>query len=137
VQTMAHPQLQPPRILRLAVVLLLFLLVQSAFALPFLQTRANANPRMFYRSVSSLVGVVVSGSRHIVGSFETLYEIRQMAIATSQTAGSLGAVSVNCPSGSSTPVVLCDYRGTPAQSGTAYRCRASGRSANRSSPHHC
>jgi hypothetical protein len=130
VQTMAHRQLRLPRILRLAA---LFLLVQSAFALPFSQTRANLNPRTFYRGAGSLVGVVVTGSRHIVVSFETLYEIRQLANATRETAGSSGAASVNCPSGSSMPVVLCDYHARPSQSGPAYRCPSAGHTGNRSS----
>jgi hypothetical protein len=137
VQTMAHRQLQPSRLLRLAVVLLLFLLVQSAFAIPFLQARANLNPRMFYRNAGSLVSVVVSGSRQIVGSFETLYELRQFVIATSQTAASSSAASANSASGSSTPAVLCDYRPTPARSGTPYHCPTSGRSSNRFTPAHC
>ena len=137
VQTMAHRQLQPPRLLRLAVVLLLFLLVQSAFAITFLQARANLNPRTFYRSVGSLVGVVASGTRHIVGSFQTLYEIRQLAIATSQTAASSSAASANSASGSSTPAVLCNYQPTPARSATPYRCPTSGRSSNRFTPAHC
>ena len=135
-QVMAHRQLQPPRILRLAVVLLLFLLVQSAFALPFLQTRANLNPRMFYRSVGSLAGVVVTGSRHIVGSFETLYKLHELAIATSQTQGSSGTASVNSPSSPSGQVMICEYRATPSQSGTADGCPTSSRSGSRSSSNH-
>jgi hypothetical protein len=137
VQVVAHRQLQPPRILRLAAVLLLFLLVQSAFALPFLQTSANPTARTFYRSVGSLVGVVASGTRHVVGSFQTLYEIRQLAIATSQTAASSSAASANSASGSSTPAVLCNYQPTPARSATPYRCPTSGRSSNRFTPAHC
>jgi hypothetical protein len=137
VQTMAPRQLQPSRLLRLAVVLLLFLLLQSAFAIPFLQARANLNPRTFYRNAGSLVSVVVSGSRQIVGSFETLYELRQFVIATSQTAASSSAASANSASGSSTPAVLCNYQPTPARSGTPYHCPTSGRSNNRFTPTHC
>jgi hypothetical protein len=129
VEAMTHRQLQTRRILGLAVVLLLFLLVQSAFALPLLQIRANLSPRMFYRNFGSLVGVVVTGSHHIVGSLETLYQLRQLAVATSQTEGSSGSISLN--SRSSAQVVVCDYRAMPAQSGTAYRCPASGRGGNR------
>jgi hypothetical protein len=134
-QVLAHRQLQPPRILRLAVVLLLFLVVQSAFALPFLQTRANLNPRIFYRSVGSLAGVVISGSRHIVGSFETLYQLHQLAIATPQTEGSFGAAA-NSASGSSRQVMICEYHAMPSQGGTAYGCPTSSRSAGRSSSNH-
>jgi len=129
VEAMTHRRLQPRRILGLAVVLLLFLLVQSAFALPFLQTRANLSPRMFYRNFGSLVGVVITGSRQIVGSLETLYELRQLAVASSQTEGSSGSISLN--SRSSAQVVVCEYRAMPAQSGTAYRCPAPGRGGNR------
>ncbi len=134
---MAHRQLQPRRILVLAVVLLIFLLVQTAFALPFLQTRANLSPRTFYRNFGSLVSVVVTGSRHIVGSLETLNELHQLAIATSQTEGSSASISLNSQSRLSAPVGICDYRPTPVQSGTAYHCPASGRGSNRSSsiPH--
>jgi hypothetical protein len=134
---MAHRQLQPRRILGLAVVLLIFLLVQTAFGRPFLPTRANLSPRMFYSNFGSLLGMVVTGSRHIVGSLETLNELHQLAIATSQTEGSSASISLNSQSRSSAPVVICDYRPTPGQSGTAYRCPASGRGGNRSSsiPH--
>jgi hypothetical protein len=135
---MTHRQLQPRCILGLAVVLLIFLLVQSAFALPFLQTRANLSPRMFYRNFGSLVGLVVTGSHHIVGSLETLYELRQLAVATSRTEGSSGSISLNSQSRSSAQVVVCDYRPRPAQSGTAYRCPGSSRGGNRySSIPHC
>jgi hypothetical protein len=131
VEAKTHRQLQPQRALGLALVLLLFLLVQSAFALPFLPTRANLSPRMFYRNFGSLIGVVVTGSHHIVGSLETLYELRQLAVATSQTEGSSGSISLN--SRSSAQVVVCDYRAIPVQNGTAYRCPASGRGGNRTS----
>jgi hypothetical protein len=131
VEAMTRRQLQPRRILGLAVVLLLFLLVQSAFALPFLQTRANLSPRMFYRNFGSLVGAVVTGSHHLVGSLETLYELRELAVATSQAEGSSGSISLNSRSRSSAQSVVCDYRPMPAQSGTAYRCPASGRDGNR------
>jgi hypothetical protein len=135
---MTHRQLQPRCILGLAVVLLIFLLVQSAFALPFLQTRANLSPRMFYRNFGSLVGLVVTGSHYIVGSLETLYELRQLAVATSPTEGSSGSISLNSQSRSSAQVVVCDYWPRPAQSGTAYRCPGSGRGGNRySSIPHC
>jgi hypothetical protein len=135
---MTHRQLQPRRILRLAVVLLIFLLVQSAFALPFLQTRANLSPRIFYRNFGSLVGVVVTGSHHIVGSLETLYELRQLAVAASLTEGSPDSISLSSQSRSSAQVVVCDYQPRPAQSGTAYRCLGSGRGGSRySSIPHC
>jgi hypothetical protein len=136
-QGMAYRQLQP-RHTGVAVALLLLLLVQSAFGFPFRQTRANLSPRMFYHNFGSLVGVVLTGSHHIVGSLETLYELRQLAMATSQTEGSSGSISLNSQSRSSAQVVVCDYRPMPAQSGTAYRCPASGRGGNRfSSIPHC
>jgi hypothetical protein len=130
-QAMAHRHLQPRHTVGVAVALLLLLLVQSAFGFPFRQTRANLSPRMFYRNFGSLVGVVLTESRHIVGSFETLYELRQLAVATSQTEESSGSISLNSQSHSPAQVVVCDYRAAPAQSGIGYRCPASGRGGNR------
>jgi hypothetical protein len=94
-------QRQPRRIRGLAPALLLLLLMQSAFGFPSRQTRANLSPRLLYHNLGSLVGVALTGSRHIVGGLETLYELRQLAMGASQTDRSSGPVSQNSSSSSS------------------------------------
>jgi hypothetical protein len=118
---MSYRRWQPRRILGLAAALLLLLLVQSAFGLPSRPTRANLSPRMLYHNLGSLVGVVLTGSRHIVGGLETLYELHQLAMGASQTERSSGPVSLNSSAASSAQEAVCDYRAMPAPSGTAYR----------------
>src|ERR1700745_1216156 len=61
---MAHWQRQSRSILGLAALLSL-LLVQTAFSLPFRQTRINLSPRMLYHNFGSIFGAVLTGSRHI------------------------------------------------------------------------
>jgi hypothetical protein len=129
---MSYRQRQPRRIPGLAAALLLLLLVQSTFGFPSRQTRANLSPRMLYHNLGSLVGVVLTGSRHIVGGLETLYELHQLAMGTSQTE------TLNSSSPSSAQEAVCDYPAMPAPSGTAYRCLPSGRGGTRfSSVHRC
>jgi hypothetical protein len=135
---MSYRQRQPRRVLGLAAALLLLLLVQSAFGFPSRQTRANMSPRMLYHNLGSLVGVVLTGSRHIVGDLEALYELHQLAMGASQTEGSPGPVSLNSSAPSSAQEAVCDYRAMPAASGTAYRCLRSGRGGTRfSAIHRC
>jgi hypothetical protein len=119
---------QPQRILGLAAALLLLLLVQSAFGFPSRETRANLSPRMLYHNLGSLVGVVLTGSRHVVGGLETLYELGQLTMGASQTE------TLNSSSPSSAQEAVCDYRAMPAPSGTAHRCLRGG---TRFSSIHC
>jgi len=107
---MAHWQRQPQRILRLAATLLSLLLVQSAFGFPFRQARADLSPRMLYHNLGSLVGVVVTGTRHIADDLETLYELRQLAIGASQAERSSVPISFSSPRRSAQKAV-CAYRG--------------------------
>lgn len=135
---MSYRQRQPRGKLGLAAALLLLLLVQSAFGFPSRQTRANLSPRMLYHNLGSLAGVVLTGSRHIVGDLETLYELHQLAMGASQTERSSGPISLNSSSSSSAQAAVCDYRVMPAPSGTAFRCLRSGRGGTRfSSIHPC
>jgi hypothetical protein len=134
---MAHTQRQQ-RMLGFALVLILPLLVQSDYGFPARQMCANRSPRVLSHNLGLLAGVVLTGSHHIVGGLETLYELRQLAIGASQTEGSSGRVSENSSSTSSAEETVCFYRATPGPSGTAYRCLAPGRSGNTVAPiHHC
>lgn len=126
---------QPRRILGLAAAVLLLLLVQSAFGFPSRATRANLSPRMLYHNLGSLGGVVLTGSRHIVGGLETLYELGQLTMAASQTESSSGPVSLNSSCPSSAQEAVCHNRSMPPRSGTAYRCLRGG--ARFSSIHRC
>jgi hypothetical protein len=106
---MEHWQRQPRGILGLAAGLLSLLLVQSAFGFPF-RERANLSPRMLYHNLGLLAGVALTGSRHIVGDLETLYELRQLATGASQPERS----SVPVPPSSPPPPAqkaVCAYRG--------------------------
>lgn len=135
---MAHWQRQPRPISGLATALLSFLLVQSAFGLPFGQTRANLSPRMLYHSLGSLVGVVLTDSRHIVDDFELLYELHQLSMRASQAERSSVPVSLSSPPPSSAQVAVCDYPAIPAPNGAGYRCLPSGRGGRLfSSVHTC
>ena len=135
---MSYWQRQPGRIRGLAGALLLLLLVQSAFGFPSRQTRADLSPRMLYHNLGSLVGAALTGSRHIVGGLETLYELHQLAMGASQTERSSGPVFLNSSSPSSAQEAVCDYRAMPAPNGTPYRCLPSGRGGTHfSSIHRC
>ena len=108
---MARWQRQPRRILGLAAGLLSVLLVQTAFGVPFRQTRANLTPRMLYHNLGSLVGVVLTGSRHLVDDLELLYQLHQLAMGPSQAERSSVPISLSAPPPSSAQRVFCDYRG--------------------------
>jgi hypothetical protein len=94
---MAHWQPQPRHILGLAAASLSLLLVQNAFGFPFRQTSANLRPRMLYHHLDSLVGVVLTGSSHLVDDLETLHELRQLALGASQAERSSVPVSLSSP----------------------------------------
>lgn len=111
---MAHWQ----RILGLAAALLSLLLVQSAFGFPFHQTRANMSPRMLYHNLGSFVGVVLTGTRHIVDDLELLYELRQLTMGAAQAEGSSAPVSLSSPPPSAQKAV-CAYRG---RTSSVHRC---------------
>ena len=72
-----------PRYIGLAALLLALLLVQSAFSFSF-RRRANLSPRMLYHNLGSFVSLVLTGSRHIAGDLELLYQLRQLAAGASQ-----------------------------------------------------
>jgi hypothetical protein len=108
---MADWQRQPRSILGLAALLSL-LLVQTAFSLPFRQTRTNLSPRMLYHNLGSIVDTVLTGTRHIADDFVLLYELHQLATAPPQ-------LEKSAPSRSSAPYsptqkMLCEHRVTPA-----------------------
>ena len=124
---MAHWRRQPRMILGLAAASLSVLLVQNAFGSPFRQTSVNLSPRMLYHHLDSLVGVVLTGSSHLVDDLETLYELRQLALGASQAEKSSVPVSLNSPRASSGQSVVCNDRAVPLPSGTEYRCPLSGR----------
>jgi hypothetical protein len=109
---MADWQRQSRPILGLAALLSL-LLVQTAFSLPFRQTRTNLNPRMLYHNLGSIVRAVLTGSRHIAGDLELLYELRQLATGPPQSERSVTVSRSSTPS-SPTQKTLCEHRVTPA-----------------------
>ena len=109
---MAHWQRQSRPILGLAALLSL-LLVQTAFGLPFRQTRINLSPRVIYHSFGSIVGAVLTGSRHIAADFELLYVLRQLATGPPQLEKSVPVSRSSTPS-SPTQKTLCEHRVTPA-----------------------
>jgi hypothetical protein len=104
--------------------LLSLLLVQNAFGIPFRQANSNLSPRTLYHNLDSLAGAVFTGTSHIVGNLQTLYELRQLALTNSQPQRS-GAVFSVSPSSS----VVCLFRAVPAPSGTNYRCPLSRRTS--------
>jgi len=107
---MAHWQRQPRRILGLTAASLSLLLVQSALGFPSRQTRANLSPRVLYHNLAPLVGMIMTGSRHIVDDLELLYELRQLAMGASQPERSSVPVSPSAPPPSAQKAV-CAYRG--------------------------
>ena len=109
---MADWQRQSRPVLGLAALLSL-LLAQTAFSLPFRQTRINLSPRMLYRNLSSIVGAVLTGTRHIAGDLELLYELRQLATEPPQSEKSVPVSPSSAPS-SPTQKILCEHRVTPA-----------------------
>ncbi len=119
---MAHWRRQPVRMLDLAAGLFSLLLVQNASGFPFHTTSANLSPRMVYHNLGSLVGVVLTESRHIVKDLETLYELRQLALGTSPAEGSSVPISLSSSSPSSVQEAVCNYRAIPGPSGAKYRC---------------
>ena len=92
--------------------LLSLLLVQTAFSVRFSQTRISLSPRVIYHSFGSIVGAVLTGSHHIAGDLELLYEIRQLATQPPQSENSIPASPSSAPS-SSTKEMLCEYRAIP------------------------
>jgi hypothetical protein len=108
---MADWQRQPRSILGLAALLSL-LLVQTAFSLPFRQTRTNLGPHMLYHNLGSIVGTVLTGTRHIADDLVLLYELHQLASGPPQSE----RVSVSRSSAPSSPVqkTLCEHRAIPA-----------------------
>ena len=106
---MAHCQRQPLGVLGLAAGLLSFLLVQSAFGFPLCK-HANLSPRMLDHNLGSLVVVALSGTRHFVDNFETLYELHQLAMGASQPEKPSVPVSLSSPPPSAQKAV-CAYRG--------------------------
>lgn len=113
---MAHSR-RKPRYIGLAAPLLALLLVQSAFGFPFRQ-RANLSPRMLYHNLGSFVGVVLTGTRHIVDDLELLYELRQLTMGAAQAEGSSAPVSLSSPPPSAQKAV-CAYRG---RTSSVHRC---------------
>ena len=109
---MAHCQRQSRPILGLAALLSLFL-VQATFGLPFRQTRINLSPRMLYHNVGSIVDTVLTGSRHIAGDLELLYELRQLATGPPQSE-KLVPASRSSPPSSPAQKTLCEHRFIPA-----------------------
>jgi hypothetical protein len=103
---MAHWQRQSRSILGLAALLSL-LLVQIAFGLPFRQTRS------LYNNFGSTVGAVLTGSRHIAGDLELLYDLHQLATGPPQSEKSV-LVSRRSAPPSSTQETLCEHRAIPA-----------------------
>jgi hypothetical protein len=123
---MAYWRQQPRRMLGLAAASLSLLLVQNAFGFPFRQTSAHLRPRMLYHHLDSLVGVVLTGSSHLVDDLKTLYELRQLALGASPAEKSSVPVSRSSPPASSAQSVVCN-RAVTVPSGTEYRCPLSGR----------
>jgi hypothetical protein len=117
-----HWRRQPGRMLGLTAALFSLLLVQNASGFPFRSTSANLSPRTLYHNVDSLVGVVLTGSRHIVNGLETLYELRQLALGTLPSERSSVPVSLNSPPRLSADEAVCNYRPTPRPNGTEHRC---------------
>jgi hypothetical protein len=108
---MADWQRQSRSILGLAALFSL-LLVQTAFSLPFRQTRINLSPRMLYHNFGSIFGALLTGSRHIVGDLELLYELRQLATGPPQSERSVPVSRSSTPP-SSTQGTLCEHRAIP------------------------
>lgn len=117
-----HWRRQPGRMLGLTAALFSILLVQNASGFPFRPTSANLSPRMLYHNLDSLVGVVLTGSGHIVKGLETLYELRQLALGALPSERSSVPVSLNSAPLSSAHEAVCSYRQTPRPSGTEHRC---------------
>jgi len=111
-KAMADWQRRPRSILGLAALLSL-LLVQTAFSLPVHQTRINLSPRMLYHNLGSIVGAVLTGSRHIADDLELLNELRQLATRPPQSEKSVPVYRSSAPS-SSTQEMLCEHRPIPA-----------------------
>ena len=109
---MAHWQRQSRSILGLAALLSL-LLVQTASGLPFRQTRINLSPRMLYHNFGSIFGAVLTGSRHIAGDLELLYELRQLATGPPQSEKSFPVSRSSAPT-PPTQQTLCEHRAIPA-----------------------
>jgi len=109
---MADGQRRPRSILGLAALLSL-LLVQTAFSLPVRQTRIYLSPRMLYQNLGSIVGAVLTGSRHIADDLELLNELRQLATRPPQSEKSVPVSRSSAPS-SSTQETLCEHRPIPA-----------------------
>jgi hypothetical protein len=109
---MADWQRQSRSILGLAALLSL-LLVQTAFSLPFRQTRINLSPRMLYHNLGSIVGAVLTGTRHIADDLELLYALRQLATGPPQSEKSVPVYRSSAPS-SPAQKTLCEHRVIPA-----------------------
>src|SRR6202035_4424388 len=81
---MSHWPRQLRRALVFSAALFFLLLVQNAFGVPFRQANANLSPRTLYHNLDSLASALFTRSSHIVGSLQTLYELRQLALRNSQ-----------------------------------------------------
>lgn len=93
--------------------LLSLLLVQTAFSVPFSQTRISLSPRMLYHNLGSIIGTVLTGTRHIADDFVLLYELHQLATGPPQLEKSVPVSRSSAPS-SPTQKTLCEHRVTPA-----------------------
>jgi hypothetical protein len=111
-KAMAHWRRQSRSILGLAALLSL-LLVQTASGLPFRQTRINLSPRMLYHNFGSIFGAVLTGSRHIAGDLELLYELRQLATGPPQSERSFPVSRSSAPT-PSMQETICEHRAIPA-----------------------
>jgi hypothetical protein len=121
-QAIMHWRRQPGRMLGLTAALFSILLVQNASGFPFRSTSANLSARTLYHNLDSLVGVVLTGSRHMVKGLETLYQLRQLALGALPSDRSSVPVSLNSPPFSSAHEAVCSYRPTPRASGIEHRC---------------
>ena len=135
---MAHWRQQPGRMLGLAAAVFSLLLVQKTSASPFHASSADLNPRILYHNAGSLFAAALTGSSHIVKNFETLYELRELALGASPAGTPPGHISVNSSLRSSAQGTFCNYHATPSPSGTAHRCPVYGPASPRFSPApHC
>jgi len=108
---MAHWQRQSRPILGLAA--LLSLLVAQTASLPSRQARINLSLRKLYHNLGSMVGSVLTGSRHVASDLELLYELHQLATGPQKSDRSV-PVSRSSPPSSSTQETLCEHRAIPA-----------------------
>src|SRR5215472_11486890 len=109
---MAHWQNQSRSILGLAALLTL-LLAQTASSLLSHQSRIDLTPRTLYRDFGSIVGMVLTGTRHIADDLELLYELHQLATGPPRSERPVPVSRSSAPS-SSTPETICEHRAIAA-----------------------